>query len=82
MKRNDVKLEEFYRWNFNEHFKLIKKKFSKADLYRICKVFGCVRMLSIRVKETFLSIEKIGTVMFKVQVNKVIIKVRFFFQFY
>lgn len=54
MKRNDVKLEEFYRWNFNENFKLIKKKISKADLYRICKVFGCVRMLSIRVKETFL----------------------------
>lgn len=54
MKRNDVKLEEFYRWNFYENFKLIKKKFSKADLYRICKVFGCVRMLSIRVKETFL----------------------------
>lgn len=54
MKRNDVKLEEFYRWNFNQNFKLIKKKFSKADLYQICKVFGCVRMLSIRVKETFL----------------------------
>lgn len=54
MKRNDVKLEEFYRWNFNENFKLIKQNFSKADLYRICKVFRCVRMLSIRVKETFL----------------------------
>lgn len=29
MKRNDVKLEEFYRWNFNENFKLIKKNSQK-----------------------------------------------------
>lgn len=54
MKCNDVKLEEFYWWNFNENFKLIKKKFLKVDLYWICKVFGCVRMLLIRVKEIFL----------------------------
>lgn len=30
MKRNDVKLEEFYRWNFNENFKLIEKKILKS----------------------------------------------------
>lgn len=58
MKCNDVKLEEFYWWNFNENFKLIKKKFLKVDLYWICKVFGCVRMLLIRVKEIFYKLKR------------------------
>lgn len=47
MKHNDVKLEEFYRWNFNENFKLIKKKFSKADFIeyvRFLDVLGCCRL--------------------------------------
>lgn len=48
MKRNDVKLEEFYRWNFNENFKLIKKKNSQKRIYieyvRFLDVLGCCRL--------------------------------------
>lgn len=47
MKRNDVKLEEFYRWNFNENFKLIKKNSQKRiyiEYVRFLDVLGCCRL--------------------------------------
>lgn len=47
MKRNDVKLEEFYRWNFNENFKLIKKNSQKRiyiEYVKFLDVLGCCRL--------------------------------------
>lgn len=44
MKRNDVKLEEFYRWNFNENFKKNSQKRIYIEYVKFLDVLGCCRL--------------------------------------